>query len=256
MADKKGFGKFLSGLGSGLAGGLPGFIFSGLSSIFTNRGARKRQKTADQIQRENWNLQNIYNTPTKQMERLKAAGLNPNLIYGSGSANTGVAGSIAPSKAAPYNVKDPTPSVMQSALFKSQIDLNQANAYKATTEANKTKDTTPGAVSVITEQAAQQALNTLELKKSYKKRIKILGERVKQEKSATNLKAYDSFLVEQGTRVNDFIGWRKLAQLWGFFTGTTDITPWLEKNIPNNKKIQEAFTRYKAGLEQYIEDKF
>ncbi|QCS36707.1 minor capsid protein [Capybara microvirus Cap3_SP_646] len=34
---------------------------------------------------EAWNLMNDYNSPVKQMERLRAAGLNPNLVYGSGN---------------------------------------------------------------------------------------------------------------------------------------------------------------------------
>lgn len=37
---------------------------------------------------EFWNMQNEYNTPINTMNRLKAAGLNPNLVYGSGSATT------------------------------------------------------------------------------------------------------------------------------------------------------------------------
>lgn len=32
-----------------------------------------------------WNMQNDYNSPASQMARLKAAGLNPNLVYGSGA---------------------------------------------------------------------------------------------------------------------------------------------------------------------------
>lgn len=34
---------------------------------------------------EMWNMANEYNSPTAQMERLKAANLNPNLVYGNGS---------------------------------------------------------------------------------------------------------------------------------------------------------------------------
>lgn len=33
---------------------------------------------------EMWNMQNAYNAPTAQMSRLRQAGLNPNLVYGSG----------------------------------------------------------------------------------------------------------------------------------------------------------------------------
>lgn len=36
---------------------------------------------------EMWNRQNMYNRPEAQMQRLKDAGLNPNLVYGSGSVS-------------------------------------------------------------------------------------------------------------------------------------------------------------------------
>jgi len=65
-------------------------------------------------------MQNAYNTPKQQMARLTDAGLNPNLIYGS-SANTGVAGSVSPSKASPYNVQNPVPAAIQTALIGAQI---------------------------------------------------------------------------------------------------------------------------------------
>lgn len=35
-----------------------------------------------------WNMQNAYNSPEQQMARLKAAGLNPNLVYGHGADAT------------------------------------------------------------------------------------------------------------------------------------------------------------------------
>jgi hypothetical protein len=40
-----------------------------------------------------WDMQNDYNSPQKQMQRLQAAGLNPNMVYQSGGA-TQAAGSI------------------------------------------------------------------------------------------------------------------------------------------------------------------
>lgn len=41
-----------------------------------------------------WMKQNDYNSPTAQLQRFKDAGLNPNLIYGGGSASAGNATSI------------------------------------------------------------------------------------------------------------------------------------------------------------------
>lgn len=125
--------------------GVPGLI-QGLgslgASLIGNSGAKRRQNLANQQNIEFWNMQNKYNTPKAQMGRLKDAGLNPNLIYGSGSANTGVAGSIAPSKAAPYSIQNPIP--LQSALLQSQIDLNNSNANKNNVQADSVGGLLPG----------------------------------------------------------------------------------------------------------------
>lgn len=53
------------------------------------RAARRWQEKMSQWQRNanltDWSMQNEYNSPASQMERLKAAGLNPNLVYGNGA---------------------------------------------------------------------------------------------------------------------------------------------------------------------------
>lgn len=74
------------GLGSSL-------ISSAFGSIFGDNSAKKQFKYQQQLNREAfqhdvdmWNRQNAYNTPSAQMERLQAAGLNPNLVYGNGGA--------------------------------------------------------------------------------------------------------------------------------------------------------------------------
>lgn len=60
------------------------------SAAQTNKRQRQWQEKMYGWQRNDaladWNMQNEYNSPAKQMERLKAAGLNPALIYGSGGA--------------------------------------------------------------------------------------------------------------------------------------------------------------------------
>lgn len=72
---------------------------AGINAIFQGKSNRKSRKFAEKMyyQQRNdalafWNAQNAYNTPAAQMQRFKAAGLNPNLIYGRGSS--GEAGSI------------------------------------------------------------------------------------------------------------------------------------------------------------------
>ena len=132
---------------TGLAGGLGPGLFSLGSSLLTNKGALSRQRLADQQNIKFWNMQNEYNTPAQQMARLKKAGLNPALIYGSGSAQTGVAGSIAPSKPAPYNIKNPVP--LQAMLMEAQIGNLQEDTNKKKAEINKINELLGGQVTSV-----------------------------------------------------------------------------------------------------------
>lgn len=72
-------------------------LFSSLGNIIVNPvgemnkavigqfDGSSQQADANAMAMKSWNLMNDYNHPINQMERLKAAGLNPLLVYGSGS---------------------------------------------------------------------------------------------------------------------------------------------------------------------------
>lgn len=88
-----------SGGGLSLIGSLAGSVFNYLSQKSTNdknirQAELNRQFNARQarLQRDwsehMWNLNNLYNTPAAQMERLREAGLNPNLAYGDLSSSS------------------------------------------------------------------------------------------------------------------------------------------------------------------------
>ena len=51
-----------------------------------------QQKDANRMALKSWNMANDYNHPVKQMERLREAGLNPNLVYDSGSVTGNTTG--------------------------------------------------------------------------------------------------------------------------------------------------------------------
>lgn len=88
---------------------LPAIIAGGaqvLGSAVNAFSTGKQNKKSRQFSREMynrqyndnisfWHQQNEYNSPQAQMQRLQAAGLNPNLVYGSGSGAAGQAGSIS-----------------------------------------------------------------------------------------------------------------------------------------------------------------
>lgn len=59
---------------------------SGKTNLKTRRLIRQQYEKQKADNLENWNRLNDYNHPQQQMERLKSAGLNPQLIYGSSSS--------------------------------------------------------------------------------------------------------------------------------------------------------------------------
>ena len=70
---------------------------------------------------EMWNQQNQYNSPIEQMQRLKAAGLNPALVYGNGAVGNS-AGTIPH-----YN----TPTLNRNQVRYDPVDmLRFMNAYQ------------------------------------------------------------------------------------------------------------------------------
>lgn len=58
-------------------------LLGGYIDNYYNRKAAKQQYN---YQMAMWEANNAYNTPAEQMKRLREAGLNPNLVYGGGSA--------------------------------------------------------------------------------------------------------------------------------------------------------------------------
>lgn len=90
----------------------------------TNRMNKKTRKWNEQMYERQkadniafWNMQNEYNDPSAQMARLKAAGLNPNLVYGSGSA-ANTAGDISSPNKPQWNPDVP------------RLDLNAAEVLQ------------------------------------------------------------------------------------------------------------------------------
>lgn len=76
-----------------------------INAYATERANKKNRKFAEDMYKKQqadnermWNMTNTYNSPQEQMKRLQEAGLNPNLIYGSGGQTGGTASpTVAPS---------------------------------------------------------------------------------------------------------------------------------------------------------------
>lgn len=84
----------------GAGGSILGGIFGNKSQNDANRANRELAEYQWDRNVEMWKMQNEYNLPSAQMQRLRDAGLNPNLVYGNGSVTGNTVGS-APSYEAP-----------------------------------------------------------------------------------------------------------------------------------------------------------
>lgn len=126
-------------------------ILSSVGNLFTAGANRRAQQKENEKQRawsremydlqnkrdiEFWNMQNAYNDPLAQMQRLDNAGLNPHLVYGNGADTQ--AGPIATHSAPQPNTKAPVlpplGDIVSGGLF-SFLDLQQKKANVARTEA-------------------------------------------------------------------------------------------------------------------------
>ena len=118
-------------------------LLGSLVSYGANRIAQERSfEMQKELQRDQqgyntlmWNKANDYNSPMQQMMRFKAAGLNPNLIYG--QMNNGLAAPTSGVGSAP------SPSQMQAPSSMELAQLNLIDAQKDNIEAdtrNKQKD--------------------------------------------------------------------------------------------------------------------
>lgn len=86
--------------GSNLVGGIMGGIGAGRRQKRAHAQQMKLAEYAYSKDLEMWNRENAYNHPTAQMQRLKAAGINPHMAYGNGSI-TNVASGTLPQYNAP-----------------------------------------------------------------------------------------------------------------------------------------------------------
>lgn len=97
------------------------------SQLMQNAANRRAEKRAYDRSIEFWNMQNAYNSPVQQMQRLKEAGLNPRLIYGqsSGAAagNAPSAPSAVQSRAEQFDLGSPLTNMVNQ-----MYDLKMKNA--------------------------------------------------------------------------------------------------------------------------------
>ncbi|AZL82763.1 DNA pilot protein [Apis mellifera associated microvirus 56] len=137
------------------------------NNLASRQWEREQMDYENKINKEWWDMTNAYNSPAAQVERLKAANLNPALLYGSAPQN--VAGSLdsahgSASRGDTAHLQPPTydklaigslfGSTLQAMQFEMQKKLTDSQVANNVADANKTIASTPADTP-----AARQALN-------------------------------------------------------------------------------------------------
>lgn len=91
-------------------------------SILNNYFGKKSSKKQRQWDLQMWKMQNEYNKPINVMARLKEAGLNPALMYGSGSAGMGISSSAPSGGGRYYQEEAPDLDILSLAKFKQDFE--------------------------------------------------------------------------------------------------------------------------------------
>lgn len=120
-----------------MAFGIDDLAFAYLGSSLLNSASNVwLQQNANQANKDLWREQSEYNKPINQLARLREAGLNPNLIYGSGGVQNTI--TSAPKMDAPtvdLNFLSAYQQVLngraQRELIKEQVNLTKAQENNA-----------------------------------------------------------------------------------------------------------------------------
>lgn len=117
-----GVGSVVNAVGNGIAS------YNNLKSVReTNEANFRLAQWQNEQNVKMWNMNNEYNSPSSQMQRLSQAGLNPNLVYGNGSvgnSSSAPTAASAPTMQAyqmPQNVLGDLSSMMDNFLKLAQV---------------------------------------------------------------------------------------------------------------------------------------
>ena len=144
---------FLENFAQGLAGAGVSSLFSGISSIFNHQSQKRENERNRDFTREMfdkqvennikmWNMQNQYDLPKNQIERLRQAGINPDLYYGGSSvpATSPISPASSSSSSSgyqPYNFGQYDPlTTAQIGLIEAQTRNLDSDTEKKVSEKN------------------------------------------------------------------------------------------------------------------------
>lgn len=215
-----------------------------------------------------WNRQNQYNLPEKQMQRLRQAGLNPDLMYSNGTVGNSMSSpemtSGAPASPMDYSALggmrtfgDVVSQTLNQEMQRAQIEAIKANTNKTKEETSQVIAVTDGIKIDNLYKAAkeQKTLDYMDVQISVGKSVEDLnrGELDKLSKEMNVLVEQASLLAKQREQVDATI--RNLDADTQFKLAENirkdkELKQFIENSYYQNK---ELLSRYNLNLQQYSE---
>jgi len=174
---------FMTGQASSLAGTALSATIQSKSAKKAYEYSRKLMERQNELNIANWNMENEYNTPKAQRQRLKDAGINADLFYGGGSANV-VSSDIGNPSAGAAPVGATVPSDLGSSAIQTMLVDKQAKLLES--EANKNNAET-GNIQAITPWISKQIQSELNLNAAQTKNLNEAVEKIRSEAELTRL---------------------------------------------------------------------
>jgi tetratricopeptide (TPR) repeat protein len=247
------------------------------STSSMNRKTREWNEAMYQKQRQDalddWNRQTLYNSPIEQMRRLKEAGLNPNLVYGSGQTQQ----PAQPVRGTDMKSWNPTPpqidmgEAVRGALSAEQSILNQqlikANIVKTIADSglkqkaldyydqnfqiNKEYKEAQTTFS-INENQRKDLKNTQDIAESASRILKQTADTSNTEQATKNAKIAFQNLVTDGKMKELQLMWKTM----GLDNDAEFLEVLLARAVYDPAKAQKDLTNYIQALKQVSKSGF
>lgn len=194
--------------------------------FFGDFSGQYQQDDANAKAMQSWNMMNDYNSPIKQMERLKAAGLNPLLVYGSGSVTGNVTSSPALTgggvDTGTQSIFRGLNAVMQAAQGKANLDQTyaQTSASNAAAGASTAQASNLNAQTAVNETRAKYEEKSQLADLDYKK---ALTAKMRQD---ARVSAANADMTEAENELFGFVGGTKGASVAGSAGKAAGRTIW------------------------------
>ena len=125
---------YLGAAGISAGASVGGSIIGAVANYASQQQAFKQNKELMRMQNQynvdQWNRENAYNSPEAQVARLRAAGLNPDLMYGNGTTSTGMASQLSGKRPAKHQKHNRHPQSKSIFPRQRNIDYRRKKHHK------------------------------------------------------------------------------------------------------------------------------